>query len=456
MISTMNRLLRLPALGLIAIMCSQGLADDWPQWRGEDRDGVWNEQGIVPELPVAGADGIVDPAWQAEIGAGYSGPTVAKGRVYVMDRLKATQTERVLCFDSQTGQSIWEHSYVSLYSMGYKAGPRASVTVDRGLAFAVGGMGRMHCLDAETGDILWQRDLAEDYDIDMPAWGIAGSPLVYGDLVIQQVAGSDGSCMVAFDRLKGTEVWKALDERAGYASPIIIQQAGKDVVVCWTGESLSGLDPATGGVFWSHEMPPIKMPIGAATPVYDGERLFVSSFYDGSLMVTAPADKLASQLIWRARGDDEQHTGAKSVKTGSGTLEGETYGIHSMIGTPIVVGDYIYAVDSYGEFRCLEAATGRRIWEDKTAVRPGRWSTIHMIRNGENVWMFNERGELMIAKLSPEGLNILARTKILKPTREQLNQRGGVCWSHPAYAEKSIFARSDDKLIKISLEAGSE
>lgn len=449
----MNRLLRLSVLGLLAILCREGLADDWAQWRGENRDGTWNEKGIVSELPEAGPDGVVQPAWQADIGAGYSGPTVANGRVYVMDRLKKTQTERVLCFDSQTGKSIWEHSYTSLYTMSYKAGPRASVTVDRGLAFAVGAMGRFHCLDAATGDIVWKRDLADDYDIDMPVWGIAGSPLIYGDLVIQQVAGADGSCMVAFDRLKGTEVWRALDERAGYASPIIIEQAGKDVVVCWTGESLSGLDAATGMVYWAHEMRPINMPIGIATPVYDGERLFVSSFYDGSLMVTAPKDKLESQLIWRARGDDEQHTGSKSVHTAEGTIEGDTYGIHSMIGTPIVRADHIYAVDSYGEFRCLDAATGRRIWEDKTAVRPGRWSTIHMVQHGDKEWMFNERGELLIAKVSPTGLNVLSRTKILKPTREQLNQRGGVCWSHPAFAEKSIFARSDDKLIKIELGA---
>ncbi len=451
----MNRLSLLLTVCVIPILCNRNSADDWRQWRGENRDGVWEEQGIVSELPAPGPTGVVEPVWSVAIGAGYSGPTVAQRRVYVMDRERQTQTERVLCFDSKTGDKIWEHGYKSLYTIGYKAGPRASVTVDRGLAIAVGAMGRMHCFDAATGDIKWQRDLAEDYDIDMPAWGIAGSPLIYRDTIIQLVGGSDGACIVAFERGSGEEVWRSLDERPGYAAPILIKQGGKDVVVCWTGESLSGLDAATGKVYWSHEMLPRNMPIGIGTPVLNADRLFVSSFYDGSLMVTAPDSSPSSEMIWRAIGRDEKNTGSDSSQTASGTVEGGTFGIHSMIGTSIVDGDYIYSVDSYGELRCLDAATGRRIWEDNTAVRRGRWATIHMVRHGENVWMFNENGELMITKLSPDGLEILSRTKILEPTREQLNQRGGVCWSHPAYAEKSIFVRSDDKLIRVSLEAPS-
>ncbi len=352
-----------------------------------------------------------------------------------MDRQTASQeTERILCFDSANGSLLWKHEYPAEYSISYTAGPRASVTIDGPRAYAVGAMGHFHCLDAATGQVLWQRDVAQDYDAEMPIWGIAASPLIYGDTVIQQVAGSQ-ACMVAFEKSTGKEVWRALDEAASYSSPIIIRQAGQDVLVCWTGESLSGLDPRNGKVYWRHAMPASRMPIGIGTPVLDGDLIFVSSFYDGSMMIRLDQQALTSSLVWRAVGPDEQHTES----------------LHAMIGTSILRDGYVYGVDSYGEFRCLEAETGKRIWEDQSAVPRARWATIHMVQQQDRVWMFNERGELLIATLSPQGLNIIDRCALLAPTREQLNQRNGVCWSHPAFAEKSIFARNDERLVRASL-----
>ncbi len=408
-------------------------AEDWPQWRGVDRDGIWQAEGIVNELP----DGQLPLDWSIEIGPGYSGPTVAAGRVFITDRQAdgEKQTERILCVDSTTGAKLWSHQYDAAYRIGYTAGPRASVTVDGDLAYSVGAMGHFHCIEAKTGKIVWQRDLEAEYDIDMPAWGIAASPLVYRDLVIQQVGGADGACMVAFEKGTGREVWKALNERAGYSSPIIIRQAGEDVLVCWTGDSLSGLNPNDGMVHWSFPMPPSRMPIGIATPSVDDDLVFVSSFYDGSLMVRVAKDELTAQQVWRAVGPNEQNT----------------VSLHAMIGTPIVSGGYIYGFDSYGEMRCLEAETGERVWEDLTAVPSARWATVHMVRQANRVWMFNERGELLIAELSPTGLTIVDRCQLIEPTMEQLPKRDGVCWTHPAFAEQSVFVRNDERLVRASL-----
>jgi len=424
---------RLFSLGLLFCVAGVLAAEDWPQWRGVNRDGVWHAEGLVDQLP----SGQLPLDWSVEIGAGYSGPTVADGRVYVTDRQTdgGKQSERVLCLDSSSGKQLWVYTYDAPYTISYTAGPRASVTVAGGMAFAVGAMGHFFCLDAATGDVIWKRDLNSDYKIEMPIWGITAAPLVYKDYVIQQVSGENGACMVAFNKSTGAEAWKSLNEKAGYSSPIIIQQAERDVLVCWTGESLSGLDPSSGTVLWSHRMPPSRMPIGIATPSVDGGLVYVSSFYDGSLMVKAPSDAVTSELLWRTVGRDEQNTES----------------LHSMIGTPIVRGGYVYGFDSYGEMRCLEANTGKRIWEDLTAVPVARWSTVHMVTQGERVWMFNERGELLITQLSPEKLTIQSRAQLIEPTRTQLGQRGGVCWSHPAFAEKSVFARNDVRIVKASL-----
>jgi outer membrane protein assembly factor BamB len=418
-----------------AAICISAGADEWPQWRGPTRDGVWRETGVVEKF----ASDRLTPRWSAPIGSGYSGPTVADGRVFVTDRLvEPKQVERVHCFDWKTGESLWSYEYDCPYvNVSYTAGPRAAVSISDGRAYALGTMGHLHCFDAATGEVLWKKDLNEHYKIRMPIWGVAAAPLVDGDRVILHIGGSDRACLVALDKVTGEEKWTALDDDASYSAPIIVQQAGQRVLVVWTGESVSGLDPTSGEVFWSHPFRPKEMVINVATPVLEKDRLFLTSFYDGAQMLRLNSDALEVSEIWKRQGRNEQNTD----------------GLHSIISTPFADGDYVYGVDSYGELRCLDAKTGERIWEDLTAVPKDRWSTIHFVRNGDRVWMFNERGEVIISRLSPKGFEEISRAKLLDPTSVQLSRRGGVCWAHPAFAYRHIFARSDDKIVCASLEA---
>jgi len=410
-------------------------ADDWPQWRGKNRDGVWREDGLVDKF----AADELKVTWRQPIGAGYSGPTVADGKVYITDRLvEPDQVERVHCFDAKTGEKVWSYSYDCPYvNVGYTAGPRASVTIDEGRAYALGTMGHLYCFDAAGGKPLWSHDTNTEYKIRMPIWGIAASPLVVGDLVIVQIGG-EGACLVAFDKKSGQERWRALDDNASYSAPIMIEQAGKPVMVCWTGDSIVGMNATSGEVYWRHPFKPAKMVINIATPVLEKGRLFFSSFYDGSIMLEVSPDTLAVKELWSRQGRDEQHTDS----------------LHSIISTPYLEGDYVYGVDSYGEFRCLDAKTGERVWESLEPTPKSRWSTIHMVKNGDRMWMFNERGELVIAKLSPQGYQEISRARLIKPTRVQLAQRGGVCWSHPAYALRHVFARNDEEIVCASLAEG--
>ena len=372
---------------------------------------------------------------------GYSGPTVARGRLFVTDRItEPTQMERIHCFAAEDGAPVWTRTYECSYDgISYPAGPRASVAVDEDLAFALGSTGRLHCLRVQSGEVVWHRDLDADYEIRgdgqqrsrMPIWGIAASPLVVGDVVILHLGGRNGACVVGLEKRTGQEVWRALDDRAQYAAPILVRQANRDVVVVWTGDSVAGLAPDSGDVHWRFPFPPVKMPIGVATPIVQGNMLFVTSFYDGSLMLRLNPDRLAVTEVWRARGRSERDTEA----------------LQSIISTPTWIGDHIYGVDSYGELRCLEAATGKRVWEDRTATPPARWSTIHFANNGPHTWMFNERGELLITKLSPAGLEEISRTSLIAPTMEQLRRRNGVTWAHPAFAEGHIYARNDQEVV---------
>lgn len=421
------------ALSLLWCHVSPAVADDWPQWRGPTRDGVWHEQGLLKTFPAA----QLAWKWSAPIGSGYCGPTVANGRVYVMDRqTDPNEVERVVCFDEQRGQQLWVHAYACDYAgVSYTAGPRASVTIDEGRAFALGTTGHLHCLDAATGQVHWQRDLKSEYRIRMPEWGIAAAPLVVADLVILHIGGRDGACVVALSKDSGQERWRALDDRASYSAPIVAQQAGEQVVIVWNGDALAGLAPATGKVLWRIAFPPRNMPIGVPTPVVEGNRVFVSSFYDGSLMVQLGGPPLTAEKLWSQRGSSERNTQA----------------LHCMISTPLMLDGYVFGVDSYGELRCLRAETGERVWEDQTATPRARWSNIHMVRQEDRIWMFNERGELTIAQLDATGYHEISRAQLIEPTTDQLGQRGGVCWSHPAFANRHVFARNDKLLVCASL-----
>lgn len=407
---------------------------DWPQWRGPDRDGVWPEVGIVETF----SSDTLTPLWSVPVAAGYSGPTVAEGRVYVMDRLaQPVEVERIHCFDWKTGRSVWSYRYPVRYEIDYGLGPRASVTIDKQRAFALGAMGHFHCFDAATGEVLWRKDLQADYEINVPVWGIAASPLVYGTSVILLIGGSNGACLVAFDRQTGQEIWRSLDDPASYSSPILIEQAGRDVLVCWTGANVAGLDPNTGEVYWSYPTKPKGMINFITTPVFNRQRLFFTSFFDGSLMLRLGENELTIEKLWQAGGRNERNT----------------VSLHATITTPIVDGDWIYGLDSYGEFRCLDASTGDRIWETDRIVPHGRWATIHLVRNGDRTWIYNEKGELIICRLSPEGYEEIDRAMLIEPKTEQVQRTYPINWSHPAFAYRHAFARSDEELLCVDLSA---
>ena len=379
--------------------------------------------------------------WRKPIGSGYSGPTVAEGRVFVTDRLvEPAQQERVHCFDAKTGKPLWTHSYDCVYEkVGYTAGPRASVTIDDGRAYSLGSMGHLFCLDAASGKVLWSKNLNEHYKIRMPIWGIAASPLVDDDLVIVQIGG-EHACLVAFDKKSGEEKWKALDDNASYSSPIIIDQAGRREMVCWTGDSVSGLNPQTGEVYWQYPFKPTKMVINIATPVLEKDRLFFTSFYDGSLMLGLKSDELGVDEIWRRSGRDET--------------------AHRRLAL-----DHQHAVPAKATTSTASTATANfAAWMPRRATASGRASSPRPNLAGarstwsataSKIWMFNERGELIIARLSPKGYDEISRAKLIEPTRVQLPQRGGVCWTHPAFADQHVFARNDEEIVCASLKRGA-
>src|SRR5688572_5314156 len=197
-------------LALLAslIISTAGRADDWPQWLGPQRDGVWREEGLIEKFPVTGPP----VRWRVPISAGYSGPAVSGGRVFVMDRQLSGKAdppgnafsrgripgnERVVCLNEADGKLLWVHEYDCPYTVSYAAGPRTTPLISEGKVYTLGAEGNLFCLDAATGKEIWARDFKKDFGIPTPMWGFAAHPLLDGNRLIC-LAGGDGSVAVAF------------------------------------------------------------------------------------------------------------------------------------------------------------------------------------------------------------------------------------------------------------------
>jgi outer membrane protein assembly factor BamB len=308
------------------------------------------------------------------------------------------------------------------------------VVIRDGKAYSLGTMGHLFCFNAQTGTVLWKKELNTEYEINMPIWGLASTPLVVDDKIIVHVSGSQNACVVAFNKDTGKELWRSLDDRAGYSAPILIEKNNVQVLVSWTEHSLSGLDPESGKIYWRFPWT-TGSGMSISTPVLHRDHILVSAFYSGSLLVKLGDDYTSAEKVWQRSGESERKTDA----------------LHCVMNTPVIIDDYIYGVDSYGELRCLEFSTGNRIWEDLTAVEPDRWANIHFIQEGKRTWMFNEQGELLITELSPQGLKEISRAKLIEPTRKQLAR--GVTWTHPAFANNHVFIRNDERLLCADLSA---
>lgn len=428
-------------LTLTVLLAAALPAADWPEWRGEGRRGEWSEDGILEKFP---ADGL-EVSWRRPIGRGYSGPAVADGRVFITELEPETAnrgTERVLALDERSGEILWRASWpVDYAGLQYDLGPRATPTVDGDRVYVLGAVGDLLCLEAETGDIVWSLDYREDYDAILSTWGMVSAPIVDGPRLIALVGGRPDAKVVAFDKLNGKELWRALpgEGETGYSPPILTEAGGVRQLILWHPEAVVSLNPESGEVYWRQPFH-AEAGLAVATPVVSPHGLLVSSFYNGSRLYRLNEDKPTAELVWKGNSDSEI----------------DTDGLHSLVTTPVVQGDYIYGVGSYGHLRCLDARTGKRVWESHALTgENARWASAQIVRHGDRYFINNDRGEFIIAKLSPEGYEEIDRIELMKPTQpsQRRRARGNVHWTHPAYANRHMIIRNDEEVVRFSLAA---
>ena len=451
----------------IGILTTAGVitpsAKDWPQWRGAERVGIWTETGILEEFPSTG----LTVKWRVPINGGFSGPAVADGRVFVLDYVETEPrtmdgTERILALSEATGDVLWTHEWSTTYRMlmfTYATGPRATPTVDGDRVYVTGATGRIFCFHVETGEVIWEKDTVAEYDTSIPTWGTSSAPLIDGDRMIMLVGGEPDALVMAFDKHTGEEVWRALETRTetGYTQPLIIEAGGARQLVVWHPQGLVSLNPETGEGYWEEPfVEPFSMTVADA--VQSGSYLLVSGFYSGSMMMRLDLDRPTATALWKGEANQLLEDGVEVA---------EAIGLHSVMTTPLVVGDYIYGIGSHGQVRGLLAETGERVWEAEGLTTRNRWGSAFFVKHEDRYFVYNENGDLIIAQFGPEGYVELDRTHLLDPTSQ--SGYGGapagarfrlgigdsdrlVVWSHPAFANRHVVLRNDEEIIRVSMD----
>ena len=435
----MRKSILIANLIFLCVASSLVKGEDWPGWMGPSRDNQWNPQTVPSSFP----DGGLKALWSTKIAGGYSGPAVVSNRVYVTDMVTRADakvdnfgrkafdgTERVLCIDDASGKVLWTHEYPVTYAISYPAGPRCTPIVDGDKLYTLGAEGDLFCFEAATGKVVWSKNLKSIYKTESPLWGYAAHPLIDGENLIT-LAGGEGSQAVALNKKTGQEVWRfGTAKETGYSPPTIIQAGGVRQLILVNPEAVNSVNPESGELYWSV---PYLADNGSIimSPVRSGNYLFIGGYSNRNLLIELASNEPKAKEVWRNQ--------AKKFMSPVNVQ-------------PMVIGDIVYGCDQSGELMAFDIATGNRRWETSKPIsdRPQGSGTAFMVKSGDRFFLFNESGELIIAKITPDGYQELARTKIIEPTNNAFGR--DVVWCAPAFANGSIYVRNDEQIIKVPLK----
>lgn len=387
---------------------------DWPQWRGPDRDGIAH-QTLPDNMDLQ----QLKEAWQVPMGPSYSGPILADGKVFVTETVDKTY-EVVRALDIFTGREIWRKQWEGAMQVPFFARKngswiRSTPIYNEGRLYVAGIEDVVVCLDASNGQEQWSVDLSAHFNAPKPNFGFVSSPVVMGDHLFVQAAGS----FVKLDKASGKVIWQTLKDGGGmmgsaFSSPILATLKGKKQLVVQGRENLSGVDPATGDIYWTREIPSFRG-MNILTPIIMGDHIFSSNYKGRSYMfaVEGEAPKMSLEMKWQAKAQ-------------------------AYMSTPVVIEDKAYMHLQNRRIACLDLKTGEELW--RSSERFGEyWS---MIALGDKILALDEGGELYLLRANPKRLEILSKKEVANSST----------WAHLAVSGNHIVVRALDAVHMLKLE----
>ena len=390
-------------LGLFALIHTSTFADDWPQWRGPNRDGISKEKDWKVQWPTEGPKQL----WKANVGIGYSSMSVADGRLFTMGNVN--EVDHVYCLDANTGKVIWEHSYPcsSKDPNGYP-GPRCTPTVDGKFVYTVSRDGQLFCLNVSDGKVVWKKDYKTDYGAKVPQWGFATSPLVEKKMLIIET-GAPGAAEVALDKATGKPIWQIGDDKMGYSSPIAFTYNKEREIAIFTGNGIVARSAKDGHELWRHDWK-TSYDVNAATPIIKDDKVFISSGYNtGCALIQFSA--MPPRVLWQNKA------------------------MRNHVNSCVLHEGFLYGFDEK-DLKCIDFNTGDVKWSEGSF---GKGSVI--LANGKLI-LYSDNGRLATAEATSAGYKEISNAQVLG---------GKSTWALPVLANSKIYCRSLENLVALDV-----
>jgi outer membrane protein assembly factor BamB len=395
---------------LVVINVGAVAIDDWPQWRGRNRDGIASEKGLLKAWPQGGPP----LAWRANgLGDGYSSFSVVGGKLYTLGARGGT--EYVMAFDEATGKKVWEVANGRRFGNDQGDGPRGTPTISGGNVYAYGASGDLSALDAASGKILWKVNVLEKFGGSNITWGLSESPLVLQDRIIVS-AGGRGSSVVALSRKDGSVLWQAGDDEPGYSSAILHEFEGVPQAIVFNARGGLAVDARTGRRLWTYNRAS-NPTANVATPIARGNRVFFSSDYGtggGLVELAASGQNITAREVYFTREMRNHHASS------------------------VLIGEHLYGFSS-NILTAMQFNTGQVAWRDRSV---GKGSVIFA---DDRLYLFSEQGVVGLAEANSAGYR--------EHGRFQLQTGARPTWAHPVVANGKLFLRDQDTLYAYDVRA---
>lgn len=440
-----------PSSSEVADLGTRKQGVDWPGFLGPTGDSKSPETGILHPWPDKGLRLV----WKRDLGIGYGGPAISRGRLFQCDR--QDDQARITCLRSETGEELWKFEYRTDYEdlYGYNNGPRCCPVVDGERVYMFGAEGMLHCLRVTDGSLVWKIDTAAKFGVIQNFFGVGSTPVVEGELLIVQIGGSpeeskqappgaldqvipNGTGIVAFDKRTGEVRYQLADELASYASPVLATVGGRRWCLVFARGGLLGFNPTTGKEEFHYDWrAPILESVNAANPVVVGDKVFISETYGpgSSLLKFQPG---GCEVIWK----DEARQREKKMQT--------------HWNTPLHLDGYLYASsgrhDYNAELRCIELATGAVQWSVPNLTRTSlTYADGHLLGLGEY-------GDLFLLRVNPEKYDLVS-SLVIRDGKLEAGVPGegdrpllrNPFWAAPVLSHGLLYVRGDNRLFCLEL-----
>jgi outer membrane protein assembly factor BamB len=424
-----------------AILSSAASAEDWPQWQGPGRNAVSKETGLLKEWPKDGPP----LAWKIKgLGGGYSGPSIAAGRIFGMSN--RGDDEVVWALSEPDGKELWATRLGPALKQSWpqgKEGPGCTPTIDGERLYVEGLAGDVACLQVQDGKVLWQRSLQKDFGGSLPTWSYRESPLVDGDKVVCTPGGEDAT-LAALDKMTGKTIWKSQlpgspggdsgglgafsKSGAAYASAIVFDFQGQRQYAQFTATALIGVAASDGKVLWRYDRPANSHKINCSTPLYyDGQVLAASAYDAGGGVVKLSKDAnggVKAEEVWFSRKMQNHHGGMI-------LLDGSLYGANGG--------------NEGGYLICLDFKTGNVLWDERDDAGHRAPKGSLALADGR-LYYRTEKGAMLLIEPSPK--QYIERGRFDQPDRTRQP-----AWTHPVIANGKLYLRDQDVLLCYDVKA---